>query len=443
MKEEDSNKKYAKKDDTGFFTETHPFRLYLVSALVGIVSAFSTVGFIKLYALLRKVIYFSKNSNFIQISYDVPAWYFFLIFIGGGTLISLLIYYLLPNTSTRLGMPHLLFNFRKQRTISVVEGLGSSAASCLSIGMGASVGREAPLMFLAGSITSWFCKILKFNGHYYRILLCAAIATAFSTSLHSTFVAIFFVLEVVSFSLAAVDLVPIAIAIFSGTIVREFFPDILPPIFLNYSATSDVHHIIYFAVLGLLCGFLAFGFVQSMKFTVSAHINSKLPSWIWPSVGGVALSLIAIYAPAAMGLSFDIVQSSEHILTPSLKFVILFIIFKILATYFSVGFGFSGGVISPVFVVGIFLGVLYALGLEAIFPQTSFDYSIYALGATTAFTSAVIGAPLALTIASFELTHSMPLTLNIFIAVVIAQLVMKFLKTGSFYQTQYTLLYDD
>ncbi len=443
MSEQKSNNEFALKDRLGFFTETHPFRLYIVSILVGLISAFAAVGFIRFYLFLRKLIYLTKTSNFLTISQDTSMWYFFLIFIVGGALIGLFVYYALPYHGRGHGMPHLLYVFRKQEHIPVSEGIGSSIASSASIAMGASVGREAPLMFLAGSITSWACKIFKFDGHYYRILFCAAVATAFATSIHSTFVAIFFVLEVLAFSLTAVDLIPIALALFSGTIVREFSPNILPPVFLKYLVAGNVDHILYYVVLGILCGFLALIFVQSLKFTVAAHLNSKLPKWLWPAIGGLALSFLAIYAPTTMGLSFEILHDPSSLLSPSLKVIVLFIILKFLATYLSVGFGFSGGIITPVFIIGLFFGILYAITLSALFPGASFTYSAYAVAATAALTGATIGAPLALTMATFELTRNMPLTVNVFAGVVVAQLIMKFFKVGSFYQTQYTVVYQD
>ncbi len=435
------NNSYGQKTLTGFVYESHPFKLYLLSLIIGIVSTFATIGFIKFYLLLRKWIYLSKSISLIVIYQHLPLWGSLAIFIVGGALLGLFIYYIIPFHGYGHGLINFLHAFKRQKPISLVEGLGSTAASSFSLGLGASVGREAPVMFLAGAIASWFCQLFNFKGHYYRILLAAAVATALATSLHSSFMAIFFILEVVAFSLKAIDLIPIALAVFAGALIRLFLPDLLPPAFWIYPIEASANHILFYLVLGILLAFFAMIFTQSLKYTLSWHLKSKLPNWIWPIGGGIALGIIAHYCPAALGLGFDFIKEAESWTTLSLKLIGLLLLFKFLATYFSLGFGFSGGVITPAFILGLLSGLLYCIGLKTLFPVIHFQFPTYAIAAAAIFTSLIIGGPLTMTLLSFEITHDITLSLNIFVGILVANLILRIFKVKSCYHTQYSLLF--
>ncbi len=428
------------KDSTGFIIERHPIRLYFLSIVVGVISSFAAIGFIYAYDLLRAWIYFSPTPSFVYIAHNIPSWAFFISFCGGGLIIGLFIYYIVPLHGHGHGMPHLLYSYRHFEIVGARQGISSMAASVLTIGLGASVGREGPIMYFAGSITGWVCHWFRLKGHYFRVLLCSAIGASLATSLHSTFAAIFFVLEVISFSLTTIDLLPITLAVFAGAIVREIFPHILPPTFYSFKALGNIHELISFVILGILCGILAILFINTLKRTIQAHTNNQLPKWIWPPIGGIGLALIAIYVPQAMGLSFDALGDvMAHSLPLQLLFALL--IAKLISTYLSIGFGFSGGIITPALAIGIFFGYFFGSLLLIIYPDSGIDANIYGLGGGAAFISVVIGAPLTATILAYEYTHNISLTINVFVAIFCAQLVMRSFKTESFFKTIYVHLF--
>lgn len=443
MYSETNLKKLILKDTTGIIEERHPLFLYFLAIIIGIISTFLTIGFIFCYEYLRKVIYISKTVDFVSISESTPFWYFFVVLVLGGALIGLFIYYIIPYHGHGHGMPHLLYRFKHIQYITIREGISATFASIASLAMGAAVGREGPIMFLAGSAASWFCQFFKLNGHYLRVLLSASIACSLATSVHSTFVGIFFVLEIVSFSITTLDLLPIATAIAISAIIRKIFPLILPPSFYLLKVQTDFTELPYFIVLGLIAGFLAILFSESLKYTVRSHYNNPLPKWIWPIFGGLGLTFFAIYIPEVMGIGFDRLPLSPSITEVSIKIVTVMLIAKLIATYLSIGFGFSGGIISPVFISGMILGTLYGTILQNVFPAQEINFHLYALAATAAFTAVIIGGPLTMVMLTFEVTQNINMSLNTFVCVFFAMLVMKTFKVQSFFQSQYLFLYAD
>lgn len=428
---------FAKHDHLGFLRESHPFLLYFLALIVGIISTFSTIGFIWSYVALRKLIYQTDTFNFILIAKTISPLYFLVAFIVGGTLMGLFSRYVIPPKG--IGIIHLIYNYRHQLYLSVREGLSTTFASIFSIAMGASVGQEAPIMYFAGSLASWFCEIFKLHGHYFRVLLGAAAAASMATSFDTVFMPLFFVLEVYAFSLSALDLIPIAIAIFSSVLIKYLIPNILPWFSLP-TPVGALQDFFPFILLGVLCTFMAILFIQSLRFTIIARHNSSLPKAIWPLLGGLALTLVALFYPSCLGLSLGIVQF-DHPINTSFNFVLGFVIFKFLATYFSVGFGYHGGVITPIFVTGIFFGILYCLVLQNIFTPTAFNIDAYAMASASIMTGLSLGAPLSFIMYGFERSHDLVFTTNLVFAMLIGQIIMKSFKIIPVHQYYYNYMY--
>lgn len=429
------------RDTLGFIEESHPLYHYLLAFVVGILSSFTTIGFIKFYEFLTRFVYHSSTSNFLKIAQSTSFWYFLVILTAGGLLIGLFIYYFIPYHGHGHGFPHLLYSYRHLEPIEVKEGLGATFATSLSLAAGASVGREMPAIFFSSAATTWLCQLLKIKGHTLRVLIAAAVGTSLATSLHSSFVGFFFIMEVISYSLTAIDLLPITLAIFTGVFIREFFPEVFPPALLEIHIPNSGLDFFNFVLLGIICGILGYAVTRSLFYTIKASSESHLPKWIWPMFGGLALSLISLYEPGALGLGFEEMGVMlQH--QPTFWPIFLLAVFKYLAILFSLGFGFSGGVFTPSIFWGLCLGTLYVNVLSSIFPSWSLSHGMFALMGAAAFAGVVLGAPITMTFLAFEITRDLFLTINVFIVVFVAQIFIKAIKGKSFFQSQYLYLYD-
>lgn len=429
------------KDHLGFIHEANPFRIYLLAFIVGTISTFATIGFIKFYQLLIRFFYFSPTTDFKEIATFTPIWYFFIFLMGGGLLIGLFIYFFIPAHGHGHGTPHALYAYRHYSYISPQDGLSSTLATSLSLGVGASVGREFPAAFFSSTLTSILCQIFRLKGHTFRVLLACAIAASLATSLHSSFVGIFFVIEIVSFSLTALDLLPIALAVFISVFIRDYVHHLLAPDVFNMTLPYPGIQILPLIILGLLCGILAFLYIKSLSITAQSSFQSRIPKWLWPMLGGLGLSLIAIQYPEALGLGFlDMALMIEEM--PNFAYLLFLCLAKFLAVIFSLGFGFSGGIFTPTVFLGIAFGALFSSVLMHIQPHDAIGHGMYAFAGAAAFAAVVLGAPLTMTVLIFEITRDIHFTLNIFIVVFVAMLFMRATRLKSFFETQYTFLFD-
>ena len=96
----------------------------------------------------------------------------------------------------------------------------------------------------------------------------------------------------------------------------------------------------------------------------------------------------------------------------------------------------------PLYFGGLCLGSLFSAVLMGIYPHDPIAYPMYAIAGAAAFSAVVMGAPLTMTTLVFELTRDVELTLNVFIIIFVAMLMMKLMRLKSFFETQYTFLFD-
>lgn len=96
-------------------------------------------------------------------------------------------------------------------------GLRAALISALSIGTGASVGREGPAIHLGASISGWIGRRLHLHRALTRTLLGCGVAAAVAASFNAPIAGALFASEVVVGHYALKAFAPIVIASVAGT----------------------------------------------------------------------------------------------------------------------------------------------------------------------------------------------------------------------------------
>lgn len=146
--------------------------------------------------------------------------------------------------------------------------------------------------------------------------------------------------------------------------------------------------------LGVIIGFVALLFIESLKYT--EHLANKL-NWYKPLkglLGGLILIILAlIFKNEYLGLGMDEIQ-----LTLQGKRVILIaFLIKILFTSITLNMGGSGGIITPIIFIGVTAGSAFAQILQLD------NLSLFAAIGFVALLSASANTPIAAIIMSIEL----------------------------------------
>ncbi|MDQ6529435.1 voltage-gated chloride channel family protein [Flavobacterium sp. LHD-85] len=270
---------------------------------------------------------------------------------------------------------------------------------------GGSAGREGTAVQMGGAIADQFTKFFNLDNSERRILIILGISAGFASVFGTPLAGAIFALEVLYFSKINFKSILLSFLVaYAAYFTVEFWKikhthysiPIVPELSLN--------NIIFTLIVGVLSGFAALLFSRSTHFWGSLFSkNIKYPP-LRPVIGGVvlAIAIAGLGFTKFSGLGVPVIVDSFS--NPNQWYDFLL---KILFTGFTLGAGFKGGEVTPLFFIGATLGS----ALSIVIPMP------IALLAGIGFVAVFSGAthtPIACTIMGMELFGIAP---GIFIAI--------------------------
>ena len=149
----------------------------------------------------------------------LPWWQILLVPVAGGLVIGLFIRYFMPDGRPQSVSHVIEASALHDARMSLTVGIRAALASAASIGVGASVGREGPVVHLGASLGSWAAKRLHLGRVLARTLLGCGVAAGVAASFNAPIAGSFFALEVVVGHYALSAFAPIVIASVTGTLI--------------------------------------------------------------------------------------------------------------------------------------------------------------------------------------------------------------------------------
>jgi len=156
-------------------------------------------------------------------------------------------------------------------------------------------------------------------------------------------------------------------------------------------------------------------------------------------VGGVidGQALFVGNIPPVYGSGFAFIEEALHSKVPRLLLVVL-VLFKLLATSFTLGSGNSGGVFAPSLFIGAMLGGALGLFFHDLFPEIAGQPGAYALVGMAAVFAGAARAPLTAILIVFEMSNDYEIILPLMVAAVTASHFAQWLYPDSIYTQKLT-----
>ena len=286
------------------------------------------------------------------------------------------------------------------------------AATVVTHLFGGSAGREGTAVQIGGSIAQFFSKQFNLNATDTRIMLTAGIAAGFGAVFGTPLAGAIFALEVLAVGRIQYDaLLACLVAAIIGDLTvsawgihhTAYHIDIIPA---TQNALSSYFHLDIQLLLKVIAAAVVFGItsrlfaqaVHAVKNTMNKFISAQ---WLVPVIGGVliiALTLI-IGKPDYLSLGVD-AEYPGAVTIPSAFHLngadTWSWLWKTIYTAITLGSGFKGGEVTPLFYIGATLGNTLSQLMDA--PVSLFA----ALGFIAVFAGAT-NTPLACTIMGVEL----------------------------------------
>ena len=269
---------------------------------------------------------------------------------------------------------------------------------------GGSAGREGTAVQMGGAIADQFTKIFNLDNSERKILIILGISAGFASVFGTPLAGAIFALEVLYFSKINFKSIVLSfLTAYAAYFTVEFWQVKHMHYSIPYVPEINLTNLFYTIIISILFGLAALLFSRSTHFWSSLFSNIKYPP-LRPFIGGIilAIAIAGFGLTKFAGLGVPVIVESFSNTNPWYDFLL-----KILFTGFTLGAGFKGGEVTPLFFVGATLGS----ALSVIVPMP------IALLAGMGFVAVFSGAthtPVACTIMGMELFGITP---GLFIAI--------------------------
>ncbi len=412
-----------------------PLKLMLCSLIVGLLAGYGALGFRLLIAEIQNFFYGFRSELVVTETVSLPWWQILFIPVIGGLIIGVFLKHVVHRRRAHGVADVIEAALINRGKMKLRDGLGSFFVSAMSLGTGASGGREGPVVHFGAMLGSQLGQRLRLPSKYYTTLIGCGVASGVAASFNAPIAGMFFALEVVIGSFATQAVAPIVLASVIGTVVSRIhigdFPAFIIP---NYNIASW-WELPAFALLGITSAVVALLFIWSMGFSERLIDRFKIPEVLRPASGGFALGLIALVFPQIIGVGYEATDSAlkeEYDLTLLLSLIVV----KTIATGITAGSRIGGGFFSPSLFVGAMTGGAFGIIAASVFPEISASNGLYAILGMTAVSASVLGAPISTILIVFELTGDYEISIAVMVTVGITTLITKQLIDRSIFQMQ-------
>ncbi len=373
----------------------------ILSVIIGLASGVAAV-------VLKNTVFFTHDLITHGFNFDA-ANYLYLAFPFVGILLTVIFATYIVRDNIGHGVSRILYAIsRNNGKLKKHNMYSSMVGSTFTVAFGGSVGLEAPIVLTGSSLGSYFGQLFSLNRKTMMILVGAGASGAIAAIFKAPIAAVVFSLEVLMIDLTMGALIPLLISSATGAMVAFFLMG--SGVLFSFDLTDGFYlrHLPYYAGLGVFTGLVSLYFLRASMY-IELQMGKISNKFYRVLIGGVALGGMIFMLPSLYGegyeflhqlinqkvdglMNVDVVGHPTNIYWMIL-FLMLIMIFKVVAMAVTNGSGGVGGVFAPSLFMGGVFGVFYAKVVN-LFPIIPVPEKNMALVGMAGVMAGVMHAPL-------------------------------------------------
>lgn len=391
--------------------------LWLYAMLAGVLAAAATTGF---RAAITGVQWLGTGQvgSLVDAARHVPPWQRVLIGTVGGLLAGLVLQWggrwAARGPQGELHIDYLAAARTRSVELNDRTTWVRSLSALLSVGSGASIGREGPMIQLAAWLAAKLAHFAPMSNEQRTVIMICGIAAGIGGAYHAPVAGVVFVLELALGFLSAPMMTPVLIAAATtGVLIYGLIDPV--PLYAMPRVRLAPNSLGMALAVGVVCGALGWAMLTLVERsrTVFLRIRS-LPLRL--GAGGLLVGMLSAFVPEVWGNGFSTISQllQGQILWP---WVAMILVTKFAATLLNTGSGAIGGMFTPTLFVGATAG-FSLVELASIWLPVSWvgDPRTLAVIGMSAMLSAVTHAPLMAIVMVLEMTNQFHLTVPMILA---------------------------
>ncbi|HEY2486994.1 MAG TPA: chloride channel protein [Candidatus Binataceae bacterium] len=406
-------------------------QLILLSVMVGVLGALGNFGF---RALIEFFTWLFQQVLWTALGIERGGYFRLLIplvLMSGGFLI-MLVDRVFPEDVLGYGFPQFLEqinlgNPRIKRRWMFVKAIGAS----LSLGCGASVGREGPIAQIGGAIGSAVARLRNLSPDRVKVLVAAGAGAGIATTFNAPIGGLMFAQEIVLLGHTELaNLTLLIIATTTAVVASHAFQGSHSVFVVPQFQLRSYWEMFTYGILGVVLGVMGAAFIRFFHFTAGAFRKMQVPDWAKIELGLALVGIIAIGWPDNLSDGYPVINramAGEF----GLATLAALTVTKFVGSSVSLGCGAPGGVFGPIFFIGTMAGGAFQRLSAMLLPHLTGPRGSYSLVGLGAFLAATTHAPLTALFLLFEMTQGYDIALPAMIATVTALVVARAIEGES------------
>jgi len=404
--------------------------IMFVATVVGLVSGLAAV-------LLKTLVHYLQRS--IE---EIPVSRLsYLLFPALGLIATVLIVRLMFNGRIDKGIAMVLKAIaRNSSFIPLKHTYQHIITSSITVGLGGSVGLEAPIVATGSAVGSNLARIHDLNYRERTLLIGCGAASGIAAVFNAPIAGVIFAIEVLLVESVVSYFIPLIISAVIGALSSKII--LQESLLFNFKLKQsfDPHNVPFYIILGVMAGFCSLYYARTFKNVEHRLQRWKINVYLRALAGGVMLMLIYFLFPPLFGEGYDSVKELANS-TPRIPDnsrllsylsdewkVILFtgviVLLKPLVAGITIGSGGNGGNFAPSLFAGSYLGFFFSNLLNTM-PWFKLPVGNFAIVGMAGLLSGVMYCPLTAIFLIAEITNGYELFIPLMIVSSVSFFIVK------------------